>query len=38
MFFSYRTFVKKWMQMVENCSQGETFMKEGWKFSNMLVE
>ena len=26
-FFSYATFVKKWVQMVENCSQGEAFVK-----------
>ena len=27
MFFSYATFVKKWVQMVENCIQGEAFVK-----------
>ena len=37
-FFSYATFVKKWAQMVENCSQGKTFVKGGWKFSNIFVE
>ena len=37
-FFSYKTFVKKSVQVVENCSQGYTFVKQGCKFSNMLVQ
>ena len=37
-FFSYVTFLKKWAQMVENCGQGETFVKGSWKFSNMIDE
>ena len=31
-FFIYATFVKKLVQMVENCSQGEIFVKGGWQF------
>ena len=36
--FQLCDFCEKMGEMVENCSQGETFVKGGWKFSNMLVE